>query len=99
MRCPNCHGKLQFAVKVECGKFVTLPAEQIIRVNPKKPFYEFTALTAEPKPKPKHLKAEKIGAVEPIVKPVKPLKLVTLQNAKIELYWCPECRIFIKAVK
>jgi hypothetical protein len=56
-------------------------------------------LEPEPKPSKRKKREPKIKAVEPIVKQFKPPKLVTVQNAKIKLYWCPECRIFIKAVK
>jgi|GEM_PF-5686832 len=99
MHCPKCHGKLQL-VKVACAEAVTLPTKQIMHVKPTSQIPELIErLEPEPKPSKRKKREPKIKAVEPIVKQFKPPKLVTVQNAKIKLYWCPECRIFIKAVK
>jgi hypothetical protein len=98
MRCPNCKGDLQKLFEVECGNTMTLPVEQIMHVKPTSPEF-IERLESEPKPSKRKKREPKIKAVKPIVKQFIPPNLVTIQKAQIKLYWCPNCRIFVKAVE
>jgi hypothetical protein len=87
-------------VKVTCAEAVTLPTKQVMHVKPTSQISEFIErLEPEPKPSKRKKRELKIKAVKPVVKQFIPPKLVTIQNAKIKLYWCPECKIFVRAVE
>ena len=82
-------------------KPLTLPSKQFLYGEPKLQPLDFE-IELEPKPEKKRKrkpskfsygkKTEKDG------ESVKPPEFVTVQNAKIRLYWCPTCQIFLKAV-
>jgi hypothetical protein len=87
-------------VKVTCAEAVTLPTKQVMHVKPTSQIPELIErLEPEPKPSKRKKRELKIKAVKPVVKQFIPPKLVTIQNVKIKLYWCPECKIFVRAVE
>jgi hypothetical protein len=100
MRCPRCRTPLKLLITVEVPKAMTLPTKQIIHAKPKSQIHEFME-RLEPKrehkgkPKPKH---QQTYTKEP-VEPIKPPKLVTVQNATIRLFWCERCGVFVKTIK
>ena len=97
MRCPNCQGKLVEVLTVGMDKPLTLPSKQILYAEPKPQQLDFET-ELEPKPKKKCKRRPSVRYVKKVAEHVKPLKLVTVQNAKITLYWCPTCQIFLKAI-